>query len=244
MFIPLSDANALRHLRFQYVTVTLIAINVLVYVFFVSGVFGDALEATAYSFGVVPAVYNDYAMLPQEYDLIPAWATLITYQFVHGGFLHLVGNMLFLWVFGDNVEDALGHFRFLVFYILCGVAAALVHDFVHPTSEVPLVGASGSVSGVIAAYLMLHPRVQVWVLVLWRLPLRLRAVWVLSFWVLLQFAMLLGADEEDNTAWWAHIGGLAAGAVLVLVMRRPGVVLFDRDLPPAPPPRGGRSGQR
>lgn len=244
MFIPLSDDNALRHLHFQYVTVSLIVINVLVYVFFVSGVFGDALEATAYSFGVVPAVYNDYAILPDEYDVVPPWATLITYQFVHGGFLHLVGNMLFLWVFGDNVEDALGHFRFLVFYLLCGVAAAMVHDLVQPTSEVPLVGASGAVSGVIAAYLMLHPRVRVWVLVLWRLPLRLRAVWVLSFWVLLQFAMLVGTDEEDNTAWWAHVGGLAAGAVLVLVMRRPGVVLFDRDLPPALPPRAGRSGQR
>lgn len=237
MFVPISDNNPLRHLPFQYVTVGLIGVNVLVYLLFTSGFVVDALESTAYSFGVVPAVFNDYRTLPAEYALIPDTLTLVTYQFVHGGFLHLISNMAFLWVFGDNVEDAMGHFRFLVFYLLCGVAAALVHDFAQPESVAPLVGASGAVSGVIAAYLMLHPHVKVWVLVLWRVPIRLKAVWVLSFWVVLQVFNILTA-ENDGVAWWAHIGGLAAGAVLVLVMRRSGVPLFDRGLVTTAPPPG------
>ncbi len=236
MFVPISDDNPLRHLPFQYVTVSLIAVNVLVYLFFVSGVFADALEAAAYSFGLVPAVFNDFNALPAEYDVIPEGLTLITYQFVHGGFLHLLSNMLFLWVFGDNVEDAMGHLRFLVFYLLCGVAAALMHDFAQPRSVAPLVGASGSVSGVIAAYLMLHPKVKVWVLALWRIPLRLPAAWVLGFWVALQVFSAVTAGEGDPVAWWAHIGGLAAGAVLVVFMRRRGVPLFDRGLVASAPP--------
>jgi len=236
MFVPLSDDNPLEHLPFQYVTVGLIAVNVLVYVLFTSSMFADALEPVAYAFGVVPAVFNDFRELPPEYALIPESLTLITYQFVHGGFLHLLSNMLFLWVFGDNVEDAMGHWRFLFFYLLCGVGAALVHDFVQPRSVAPLVGASGAVSGVIAAYLILHPRVKVWVLVLWRLPLRLQAFWVLGFWVGLQVVMILAASEDDEVAWWAHIGGLATGAILVLFMRRRGVPLFDRGLVTAAQP--------
>ena len=236
MFVPISDNNPLRHLPFQYVTVALIVVNVFVYVVFVSGIFADALETTAYTFGLIPAVFNDYRELPAQYAVVPESFTLLTYQFVHGGFLHLASNMLFLWVFGDNVEDAMGHWRFLAFYLLCGVAAALVHDFAQPQSVAPLVGASGAVSGVIAAYLMLHPNVKVWVLVLWRVPLRLKAAWVLGFWVVLQVFSILTAAENDSVAWWAHVGGLAAGAVLVVFMRRRGVPLFDRGLVTALPP--------
>ncbi|MCT8974529.1 rhomboid family intramembrane serine protease [Microbaculum marinisediminis] len=236
MFVPISDNNPLRHLPFQYVTVALIVVNVFVYVVFVSGLFADALETTAYTFGLIPAVFNDYRELPAQYAVVPESFTLLTYQFVHGGFLHLASNMLFLWVFGDNVEDAMGHWRFLTFYLLCGVAAALVHDFAQPQSVAPLVGASGAVSGVIAAYLMLHPNVKVWVLVLWRVPLRLKAAWVLGFWVVLQVFSVLTAAENESVAWWAHIGGLAAGAVLVVFMRRRGVPLFDRGLVTAVPP--------
>lgn len=236
MFVPLYDNNPLRHLPFQFVTVGLIAINVAVYLVFTSGLVFDGLQSAAYSYGVVPAVFNDYRTLPDEFAVLPEGATLITYQFVHGSALHLISNMLFLWVFGDNVEDAMGHWRFLLFYLLCGVAAALVHDVAQPESVSPLVGASGAVSGVIAAYLMLHPHVRVWVLVLWRIPLPLKAVWVLGFWVILQVFSVLTASPDDSVAWWAHIGGLAAGAVLVLVFRRRGVPLFDRGLIVTPPP--------
>jgi len=230
VFVPVWDTNTLRHLPFQYITAGLVAANVLVYVLFTSGALIDASNQVYYSFGVIPAVMNDYRDLPAGYALIPANLTLITYQFVHGGLFHLLGNMAFLWVFGDNVEDALGHWRFLAFYLLCGVGAALAEDFFDPTSEIPLVGASGAVAGVVAAYLMLHPRVKVWVLVMWRLPLRLRAYWVLGFWAAMQVFMALDASDGDGVAWWAHVGGLVSGAVLVVVLRRRGVPLFDRGL--------------
>jgi len=151
----------------------------------------------------------------------------------NGGVLHLFSNMLFLWVFGDNIEDALGHLKFLIFYLLCGVAGGLAHAALMSSSQLPLIGASGAVSGVIAAYLMLHPRVRVWVLAFRILPLRVPAAWVLGFWVVSQFVMAVLAPT-DEVAWWAHIGGMTAGAILVLFMRRPGVMLFDRGLV-APP---------
>jgi len=137
--------------------------------------------------------------------------------------------MLFLWVFGDNVEDAMGHLKFLVFYLLCGIVAGLTHTLIAPTSDIPLIGASGAVAGVIAAYLMLHPKVQVWVLALKVIPLRISAAVVLGIWILTQIVMVV-LPQVGPVAWWAHIGGLIAGALLVLVMRRPGVPLFDRGL--------------
>jgi rhomboid family protein len=236
MFVPISDDNPMRHLPFQYVTVGLIAVNIAVYVVFISGFVADALVPVAYSFGLIPAVFNHFETLPAGYDIIPEPLTLISYQFLHGGVVHLISNLAFLWVFGDNVEDAMGHLRFLAFYLLCGIGAGLVYELADPMSESPLVGASGAVSGVIAAYLMLHPKVKVWVLVMWRLPLRLPAAWVLGFWVLLQVVMVIVANEDDHVAWWAHIGGLATGAVLVIFMRRRGVPLFDRGLVGSVPP--------
>ena len=159
--------------------------------------------------------------------LVPARLTLITYMFLHGSWIHLLGNMLFLWVFGDNVEDAMGHLRFLMFYLMCGIFAAVVHSWMMADSDLPLIGASGAVAGSISAYLILHPNVKIWVLALWRIPIKITAYWALGFWILAQFANLL-FDNEENVAWGAHIGGLVAGAVLILFMRRRGVPLFDR----------------
>jgi membrane associated rhomboid family serine protease len=236
VFIPISDDNPLRAIRLQWVTLGLIAVNVLV---FLLEVFGDSTgtEAAIVSLAVVPSELFQLqdlgggATVPGGLAIsVPEWATLITYQFLHGGVLHLLSNMLFLWVFGDNVEDAMGHLKFLVFYLLCGVAGGLAHAVFLPSSQLPLIGASGAVSGVIAAYLMLHPRVRVWVLAFRILPLRVPAAWVLGFWVVTQFVMVVLAPS-DGVAWWAHIGGMAAGAVLILFMRRPGVMLFDRGMP-------------
>jgi membrane associated rhomboid family serine protease len=238
VFIPISDENPLRAIRFQWVTVGLIAVNVAVLLLQAAGSEG-AVQAAGVSFALIPAELFQApaaATAPPGALWVPEWLTLITYQFLHGNILHLASNMLFLWVFGDNVEDALGHMRFLVFYLLCGIAGGLAHSaavtLLYPTgSAMPLVGASGSVAGVIAAYLVLHPRVRVWVLAFRFIPLRLSAVWVLGLWVATQLVMVLpGIGMEDGVAWWAHIGGLAAGALLVLVMRRPGVPLFDRGL--------------
>ena len=233
VFVPLHDRNPLKSISFQYVTVALIFINFFVFIVFQSDL---VLPVTrdAESFAVVPIelfsrglLVSDHVLVPQGAVRVPERLTLVTYMFFHGGWIHIIGNMAFLWVFGDNVEDAMGHIRFIMFYIMCGIAAALAHAWAQPQSSVPLIGASGGTSGIIAAYLMLHPKVKVWVLALWRIPIRITAFWALGFWVALQFFSLFISTEE-NVAWWAHIGGLAAGAVLILFMRRPGVLLFDR----------------
>ena len=212
------------------VTVGLIVANVIVFVFESASGVSDAVQA---SFALVPRELFDVGILgpgeatySQEALAIPERTTLLSYMFMHGDVMHLLGNMLFLWVFGDNVEDAMGHVRYLAFYLLCGVVAGLTHAFMMPTSDEPLIGASGAVSGVIAAYLMLHPRVRVWVLALKFIPLRISAAWVLGLWIFTQFAMVIFPDAS-GTAWWAHIGGLFAGAALILVMRKPGVALFQ-----------------
>jgi len=230
MFIPVYDDNPLRHVGRQYVTIAIIVVTTLIFFVFQSGAVIDGDRATALSFGLIPAVVTDYRVLPAEYDIIPEWATLVTYAFLHGDWFHLLGNMLFVWVFGDTVEDALGHFRYLLFYGLCAAAAAGTHILVMPESTAPLVGASGAASGIVAAYLMLHPRVRLWVLVLNKFPLPITAAWALGLWIALQVFNAVTAGD-DPVAWWAHIGGLIAGAILIVFMRRPGVVLFDRGQP-------------
>lgn len=228
MFIPLHDTNDLKHIKKQYVTITLIVINVLVWLF-MSGANEQTAQLAAIAFGYIPStVYNIVERGPEQI-IVPDWATYITYAFLHGDFMHLAGNMLFLWVFGDNVEDALGHFRFLIFYLLCAVAGAALHGFVDPSSQVPLIGASGAIAGVVVAYLILHPKVKVWVLVLMRLPLKIPAWIPIALWIALQFVMF-AAGGEDQVSWAAHVGGIVAGAVLTPIMRRRGVPLFDREI--------------
>ena len=230
MFVPLYDFNPLHTIKAPVVTRTLIVITVAVFLLFESGVFVDAQMASVGMFAVIPAEFHLGAGLRSELAVIPEPLTFLTYEFLHGGWMHLIGNMLFLWVFGDNVEDAMGHGRFLVFYLLCGVAGGLAHALTNPTSEAPLIGASAAVAGTLAAYLILHPKVKLWVLVLGRIPLKIRAQWVIGAWILFQVVNLVIALDRE-TAYWAHIGGLVAGAVLIPFMRRPGVPLFDRGLP-------------
>ncbi|ODR98298.1 rhomboid family intramembrane serine protease [Methyloceanibacter superfactus] len=232
MFVPLHDTNPLKKIRFQYVTVGLIALNVAIYVIFQTGWFIPLADEDVTAFAVVPAKLlastgGGTAFFANGAVLVPERLTLVTYMFLHGGWLHLIGNMLFLWVFGDNIEDAMGHIRFIMFYLMCGIFAAMLHAYMLPHSDLPLIGASGAVAGVIAAYLILHPKVKVWVLALWRIPIKITAAWALGIWIAAQFVSLL-FESEEAIAWWAHVGGLVAGAVLILFMRRRGVVLFDR----------------
>ena len=232
MFVPLHDTNPLKKIRFPYVTVALIALNVGAYAILQTGWFIPLEDEDLSAFAVVPALLladagGNSPFLASGAILVPERLTLITYMFLHGGWVHLTGNMLFLWVFGDNIEDAMGHIRFIMFYLMCGIFAALAHTYMLPQSDLPLIGASGAVAGVIAAYLILHPKVKVWVLALWRIPIRITAAWALGIWILAQVANLFFANEEA-VAWWAHLGGLLAGALLILFMRRRGVVLFDR----------------
>ena len=227
MFIPLYDINPLRTIRWPYVTYGLMLVTVASFVVFQSGLMIKADVASAASFGVIPAEFLLRAGLRDTFAVIPEPLTFLSYVFVHGSWMHLIGNMLFLWVFGDNVEDDMGHARFLAFYFLCGVGAALTHATVSPASDIPLVGASGSIAGIVAAYVILHPRVKLWVLLLMRLPVKISAVWAIGGWLVFQVVMLSMSGQHE-TAWWAHIGGFVTGAVLIPVMRRPGVPLFDR----------------
>jgi membrane associated rhomboid family serine protease len=227
VFVPLRDENPLRVIRWQWVTVGLIAANVAIFLLQLTAP-GQIYTA---SFAEIPAELLGFggraARGPHDALAFPEALTLITYQFLHGSPFHLIGNMLFLWVFGDNIEDAMGHMRFLAFYLLCGVAGGLAHAVMTPASGVPLIGASGAVAGVVAAYLILHPRVRVWVLAFRFIPLRINAAWVLGAWIATQFVMLAIPDETP-VAWWAHVGGILAGAFLIVFMRRPGVPLFDQ----------------
>jgi len=234
VFVPLWDLNPVKRVRFQYVTVTLVLINCVVFFCFQMGFVYLVGDHILVGFAVIPNELVQQGFLnqpvtavPEPVIVIPEGLTLVTYMFLHGNFMHLLGNMVFLWVFGDNVEDSMGHIRFLFFYLICGIFAAVTHSIISAQSNVPMIGASGAVAGVIAAYLMLHPNVRVWVLVLFRLPLRVSAGFALLVWIALQvFNVML--NTQDNTAWWAHIGGLVAGAVLILFMRKPKVPLFDR----------------
>ena len=228
MFIPLHDANELKHIKMQYVTIGLIVANVVVWLMttFSSESFA---QAAAIGLGYIPSTIYDLAERGPDQIIVPDIVTYITYAFLHGDFMHLAGNMLFLWVFGDNVEDALGHLRFLIFYLLCAIAGAWLHGIIDVNSQVPLIGASGAIAGVVSAYLLLHPRVKVWVLVLMRLPLRIPAWIPIVLWIAFQFLMF-AAGGEEQVSWAAHIGGIVAGAVLVVFMRRKGVPLLDRDI--------------
>jgi membrane associated rhomboid family serine protease len=227
MFVPLHDGVPLRFMRAPYVTYGLVSLCV--------GLFllgwlrhGEAEQiAIAAGFGMIPSVLFGQAALPPELAQAPAWATLFTNVLLHAGLAHLVGNMLFLWVFGDNVEDAMGHWRFLAFFFLCGLAGSLAHALMHPESEQPLIGASGAISGVIASYLMLYPQVRIWGLAFKWIPLRIPAMYALTGWILFQILSAF-ADPAGNVGWWAHLGGLAAGAALTPIFIHRGVTLFGR----------------
>jgi membrane associated rhomboid family serine protease len=233
VFVPIHDDNPLRVIRLPIVTIALIVLNVAVYLL-------EMLpqgQVAAASFAIVPSelfqvgIFGGPANGMRDILPVPESYTLLTYMFLHGDPFHLAGNMLFLWVFGDNIEDAMGHLKFLAFYLACGVCGGLAHAALmhaNPTgAHIPLIGASGAVAGVIAAYLILHPHVRVWVLAFRVVPLRITAMFALGAWVLSQFVMAL-IPSVGPVAWWAHVGGIVAGAVLMPLMRRRGVALFDR----------------
>ena len=184
--IPLHDDNPTE--IFPYVTVTFIVACALVFLWQFS-VGPEAQRVIIVALGFIPAVVLQGQSLPPELQYVPPTATLFTSMFLHGGWMHLIGNMLYLWIFGNNVEDAMGHTRFIVFYLLCGVAAAMAQGIPNPESVIPMVGASGAISGVLGAYLLLHPKARVLVAIPLGIiihTMRLPAMYVLAFWFVLQ----------------------------------------------------------
>lgn len=222
MFVPLHDNTPLTIIRFQFVTGLLILINLAVFLMMQYGNLGMGPLAFAVSLGLIPGEIGDLSFQEISLANVPEPLTLITYTFIHGGWMHLFANLAFLWVFADNVEDAYGHFGFLVLYFVCGIVAAAAHVLANPDSSAPLVGASGAVSGILGAYLVLFPKARVWVLLFMKIPLRISASWALVAWIGFQFLSLyLGeADGEVIVAWWAHIGGFATGFLVTALFRK------------------------
>lgn len=225
--IPLHDDNPTD--IFPFITIITIVACVFVFIWQVS-LGSEGNQIVIFSLGVIPAVLLDKAQLPPELVLIPPAMTVFTSMFLHGGVMHLAGNMLYLWIFGNNVEDCMGHFRFIIFYAICGIAAVLGQTMQNPESEIPMIGASGAISGVLGAYLLLYPRARVLVLI----PLgfisqlvRLPAGWVLGLWFVLQLVSSALSDSDGGgVAWFAHIGGFVAGMILLPLFKKKGVRLF------------------
>lgn len=223
--IPIRDDNPVRIVAF--VTWGLIGLNVAAFVLQLAN--GPNAQQIVYGLGAVPAFLT--GRVPGV-DPLLVWLTPITSLFLHGGLLHLGGNMLYLWIFGNNVEEAMGHGRFLTFYLVCGVLATGGHVLADPASDVPVIGASGAISGVLAAYLLLYPHARVLTLIPLGFFTRLvyiPAVVLLGFWILLQLVSgLLAPRGASGVAWFAHIGGFLAGLVLVAPFKRRGVRLLGR----------------
>ncbi|MYC68428.1 MAG: rhomboid family intramembrane serine protease [Acidobacteriia bacterium] len=218
--IPLRDLTPRQRTPFVAWTLVLVNVAVFAYQYFVLDS-GQAQTAFLASFAAVPANVGA-AVLGQE-SLVVGLMPLVTSMFLHGGFMHLLGNMWFLWIFGDNVEDELGHAKFLLFYLACGVLATLAHFAAEPSSTVPLVGASGAIAGVMGAYLMRFPRSRVIVLlpliVIWT-TVQLPAFVMLLYWFAIQVLNGTAASSGAGVAWWAHVGGFVIGAGLALYLTR------------------------
>jgi rhomboid family protein len=235
--IPLKDDVPSHSL--PLVTVGLIVLNVLAFLYQLSlgidswGPGGGAAQAFVAEFGVIPCRLTQScpgSLLRAIDDFPPPWVTVVSSMFLHGGLLHVGGNMLYLWIFGDNIEDTLGHGRFLVFYLASGAAAAMGQALVNPSSTVPMIGASGAVSGVLGAYLLLFPHATILTLVTFGFFFRfvhVPALVVLGFWIVLQLlngyitfsAQASGRGDMGGVAWFAHIGGFAAGMLLLFLFR-------------------------
>jgi membrane associated rhomboid family serine protease len=215
--IPLKDDNPTRTTPF--VTYGLIAANTLVFVYMLY--LGPASsEKFVASYSVRPKEFFGAAADPGLHDYI----RVLTSMFLHGGLLHLGGNMLFLWIFGDNIEDFLGHAKYLLFYVACGVAAVFSHGLAHPGSGLPMLGASGAISGVLGAYIILYPKAGVWTffffLFFWQI-IKVPAVFIIGLWMVVQVAngFLYYDTTGGGVAWFAHVGGFISGIVLILIFK-------------------------
>ncbi len=221
MFIPLKDLNPSR--TYPFVNVTLILANITVFIYELgleATLPRRAYEALLLSYSTVPARFPAFLSGHASFEV--SFAPLVTSMFLHYDFLHIAGNMLFLWIFGDNVEDFFGHIAYLFFYLVCGVGAGLLHVLFNLHSSIPAVGASGAISGVMGAYMLLHPRARILTLV-FIFPLPVPAVIFLGLWYVMQFVSglnALGGGASGGVAWWAHIGGFLLGMLLTALARR------------------------
>ncbi len=219
--IPIRDRNPSS--TFPYVTIGIIIINILIFLYELS--LESELGEFIMKFGVVPLKVSYYSQVP-DLTFISTFFPFISSMFLHGGFIHLIGNMWFLWIFGDNIEDKLGHFKYIAFYFICGIIASSVHVFFNSQSNIPCVGASGAIAGVLGAYMITFPRARVVTIVplfIFIQVIELPAMVVLGFWFVIQFfngaTSITASTSGAGVAWWAHIGGFAAGVVILYTIR-------------------------
>ncbi|NIY75362.1 rhomboid family intramembrane serine protease [Thalassospira sp. HF15] len=230
--LPIKDNNPTTIT--PWVTYAIIAINVVVFLGTVT-LDPRATVLMNLQYGAIPAVLFGHAELPPGFSPFPAgfgFLSIFSAMFMHGGWMHLGGNMLYLWIFGNNVEDSMGHFRFLVFYLACGVAAALGHGLLDTQSEIPMIGASGALAGVLGAYFLLYPKARVLVWFFWVFIFYVPAVVVLGFWFVSQ-VINFGSGAGGGIAWVAHIAGFLAGLALIPLFKHRNVPLWH-DGSPAP----------
>ncbi len=219
---PLRDTIPSR--TFPFVTISIIIINF--FVFFYELSLGPALSEFITSYGIIPVEFSNLSV-KKPLQIIFLIFPLFTSTFLHGGWMHIIGNMWYLWIFGDNIEDRTGHFRFLIFYLLCGMLAGMTHVLMNPHSSIPTVGASGAIAGVMGAYFLLFPRAKILTLVflfIFIQIIEIPAIFFLGFWILFQFisgSMSVGLTENSGgVAWWAHIGGFLIGLILVMFFKK------------------------
>jgi len=222
--IPISDDNPTR--TRPVVTIAIIVLCVLAFLWELT--LDTRMDRALMVLGFTPGNLAGHPGMPRF--TVPAWATIFTSMFLHAGWLHIGGNMLYLWIFGNNIEDAMGHVKFTLFYLACGVAAALTMVLVDPLSTTPVVGASGAISGVLAAYMLLYPRARVHAIIplfIILYPVWIRAIWVVGIWFAMQLvAAALTPPSEPGVAWWAHVGGFLTGLALTPILKSPAVPYF------------------
>lgn len=232
MFIPIGDEIERTATPFQFATILILTACIAVWGWEFN-LPADAVNDAYYSFGLVPAFLFGFRVPPPELAIIPAELTIITSMFLHGGWAHIIGNMVYLWVFGSSLEEACGHVRFVIFYILCGIGAAVGQALVDPGGTIPMIGASGAISGLLAGYLLVYPynKITVLVLLFSVIKVRLPALAVIGLWIAYQiyemFAAAAPGPDVGGVAWTAHVGGFATGLVLIFVLRRPGVKMMQ-----------------
>jgi len=245
LLLPLYDDAPL--VRPSVVTYSLIAACTVVFLW-QAGLSDRAGDDVAFAYGFVPAVFFGHAHLPARLHPVPPWISLFTSMFLHGGLLHLLGNMLYLWLFGKGVESALGPVRFVVLYFVCGAIAGLTQGLMNVSADVPMIGASGAIAGVLGAYLVIYPRGHVtlffWILIFVRF-ITVPATIVLGLWFLIQLMSAVGAEAgEGGVAFWAHVGGFMSGMALTFLLCPRGVRLWQparsRSFAMARPVRAGR----
>lgn len=213
--IPLKDENPTR--IFPFITIGLIFANTVVLILQFSS--RTDPQQIAFAYGAIPRFLLSFTSVQPIHPVI----TIFTSMFMHGGFLHIATNMLYLWIFGNNIEDKLGHLRFIIFYLLCGIAAAYSHALTNPSSGIPMIGASGAVSGILGAYLILFPRARIHTLVFLGFFIqivKLPAIFIIGFWIVIQFINGILSNSfagQSGVAWFAHIGGFISGLLLIMI---------------------------